>query len=92
MLHECGVDFVRDVLDAAVCHACFKIAGLDVGKDIQLLNFSQNLSSGFGSDLASVCAIDLVAIVLAGIVRCGHHDTGRGVQITGCKRHGRNRH
>ena len=34
LLHECGVDLVRNVLDAAVCHTCFKVAGLDVCKNV----------------------------------------------------------
>ena len=92
LLHECGVDFIRDVLDPAVCHACFKIAGLDVGKDVQLLNLSKNLRCGLGGDLTAICAVDLIAVVLAGIVGSRHHDTCGGVQIAGRKGHGRNRH
>ena len=92
LLHECGIDLIRDVLDAAACHACFKVAGPDVGKDVQLLDFSQNFRSGFGGDLAAVRTVDLVAAILAGVVGSRHHDTGRGVQIAGRKRHGRNRH
>ena len=92
LLHECSVDLIRDVLDTAVCHACFKIAGHDVRKNVQLLDFSQNFRSNLGSDLAAVCTVDLIAVVLAGVVRSRHHDTGRGVQITSRKGHGRHRH
>ena len=92
LLHESGVDLVRDVLDAAVCHTRFKIAGLDVCKDVQLLDLSQNFCCGLGGDLAAVRAVDLVAVVLAGVVGRRHHDTGRGVQIAGRKGHGRDRH
>lgn len=48
---EIGNCQVRHVLDAAACHTCFKVAGLDVGKDVQLLNLSKNLSSSLSSDL-----------------------------------------
>ena len=92
LLHECGVDLVRDVLDAAVCHTCFKIAGLDIGKDVQLLDLSQNFCCGLGGDLTAVRAVDLIAVVFAGVVGRRHHNTGRGVQIASCKGHGRNWH
>ena len=92
LLHECGIDLVRDVLDAAVCHTCFKVAGLDVGKNVQLLDLGKDFCSGLSGNLATVRAIDLVAVVLAGIVGGRHHDTCGGVQIAGRKGHGRNRH
>ena len=76
----------------AVCHACFKIAGLDVCKDVQLLDFGKDLCCCLSGDLAAICAVDLIAVVLAGIVRSRHHDTCGGVQIAGRKRHGRDRH
>ena len=92
LFHKGGVDLVRDVLDTAVCHACFKIAGLDVRKDIQLLDFGQDLRSGLGGNLAAVCTVDLITVVLAGVVRSRDHDTRRSVQIAGRKRHSRHRH
>ena len=36
--------------------------------------------------------IDLITVVLAGVVRSRDHDTRRGVQIAGRKRHSRHRH
>ncbi|OJG25599.1 hypothetical protein RR47_GL001648 [Enterococcus columbae DSM 7374 = ATCC 51263] len=92
LFHEGGVDLIRDVLDAAVCHACFKITGLDVCKDIQFFNLRQNFRSSLSGDLAAVRTVDLIAVILARVVRSRHHDTCGGVQITGRKRHGRNRH
>ena len=92
LLYEGGVDLVRDVPDAAVCHASFKAAGPDICKDVQFLDLGQNLRSSLGGDLAAVRAVDLVAVVLAGVVGRRHHDTGRGVQIAGRKGDGRNRH
>ena len=92
LLHEGSVDLIRDVLDAAVCHVCFKITGLDVCKDIQFLDLRQNFRSDLSGDLAAVRTVDLIAVILAGVVRSRHHDTCGGVQIMGRKRHGRNRH
>ena len=92
LLHKGGIYIVWDVPDAAVCHTCFKIAGLDVCEDVQLLDFGKNFCCGFSRNLAAVCTVDLITVVFARIVRSRHHDTGRGVQITGRKGHGRNRH
>lgn len=59
LFHEGGVDLIRDVLDAAVCHACFKVTGLDVCKDIQFLDLRQNFRSGLSGDLATIVTVDL---------------------------------
>ena len=79
-------------MDTTVCHACVKITSLNICKDVQLLNLGKDFRSSLGGDLATICAVDLIAVILAGIVGSGHHDTGRGVQIAGRKGHGRNRH
>ena len=92
LLHEGGVDLFRDVPDAAIFHVCFKIAGLDICKDIQLLNLSKDLSCGLGRNLAAICAINLIAVIFAGVMRSSDHYASRGVQIAGRKGHGRNRH
>ena len=73
LLHECGIDLVRDVPDAAVCHASFKAAGPDICKNVQFLDFGQDLCSSLGGDLAAVSAIDLITVVLAGVVRSRDH-------------------
>ena len=46
LVYESSVDLLRDVPDTPRCQSFLKAAGLDIGKDIQLLNLRQNLSGG----------------------------------------------
>ena len=92
LFYKCSVDLIRNIPDATVCHACFKVAGLNVRKDVKFFNLSKNLRRCFGRNLTAVSTIDLVTIVFAGIVGSCHHDTCRSMQIASRKRYGRYRH
>src|SRR5699024_12014091 len=52
------------ILDTAVFHVCFKVAGLDICKDVKLLDFGKDFRGSLGGNLAAVSTVDLIAVVL----------------------------
>ena len=64
---------VRNPLDAAVRQAGVEVSLLHVGKDVQLLDFAQNFIRRFGSDLAAVGTVYLVAVILGRVMRGRYH-------------------
>ena len=85
LLHKGGINFPGDVLNSAVFHRSIKTARQNIFKNIQLFDIGQDFRRRFGGDLAAVGAVNLVAVVLAGVMGCGDHDSGRAAQIPGCK-------
>ena len=91
-LHEGGVNILLNELNVSTLHSCFKIFLPDIFEDIQLLDLCQDFCRRLGGDLAAVRAIDLVAIVLAGVVGSSNHHARRGFQMARCKGNHWHRH
>ena len=85
-----GEDFLRDVADQTGGEGCVKISPLDIGKNVQRVDLGKDSGGRLGSDLATVRAIDLIAVVFGWVVRGRNHDAGTArenayrIAETGC--------
>ena len=78
-LYKGGIHLGFHIFDGAGPQRRLKIHPGNILKNIQLLNFSQDLPGGGGGDLAAVRAVDLVAVVFGRVVGGSDHHTGGGL-------------
>ena len=92
ILHEGGVGFLRYVGDPALFQVFLKGTGMHIPENIQFFNLRQHLSSRLGGDLAAIGAVNLVAVILAGVVGGGDHHARVRPQVPHGEGHRRHRH
>ena len=81
-----------DVFNVTGRHTGFKIRGLDVRKNIQLIDLFQHAVGHFAGDLAAVAAIHLIAVILGGVMAGGDGDARIAAQMPHRKGKGRRGH
>ena len=91
-LHEGRINIIRNIPDRSACNIRFKGTVLNIRKDVQLFDLCQDLRCGLGRDLATVSAVDLVAVILAGVVGGRDHNARRRFQVSYREGNRGNRH
>ena len=91
-LHKGRINIIRDIPDRSVCNIRFKGTVLNIRKDVQLFDLCQDLRCGLGRDLATIRAVDLVAVILAGVVGGRDHNARRRFQVSYREGNRGNRH